>query len=293
MGNLLSRRTPTAPQQLIQQDVVEVTNYMSSLSLEGPRLEDRLNSMDSTDKRLKTIKKGLKILVGNGNTINNIVEATDYLFKRDFPEIYELNESSEKVQTFVPNYFLTKATKCLRPEKGDGILKELDECAKNNPSKAEDFKARGKKVQSALRVYRGDRPEMDLFNDLKEFYAERDETVTVFHGHQLYDVDITSSEKRSCNIAEKDFIIVNLTCRYIMVIEVKNTYGAGESAEKAEKQLMNAMESIKAWFGADIDASWLFVPVVYCNDVVGNKTPKNAYLVKGTEIILIFCKSAL
>ena len=288
MGKVLSKFL-TTPQQVakwifsyLNQNVLKEANYMSTISLEGQRLEERLKSMNSTDKRLKTIKKGLKILVGNGKTISNIVEAADYLFKRDFPEIYELNESSKTVQTFVPNYFLTKATKCLKPDKGDDILKDLEEYAKNFPVKAEDSEERAKKVKSALRVNRGDRPEMDLYNALKEFYTKRDETVTVFHGHQLYDVDITTSEKRSYKLNEKDFIIINLTCQYIMVIEVKNTFGAGESAEKAETQLMNAEESIRDWFGADVDAKWSFIPVVYCNEVVENKTPKNAYLVKGT-----------
>ena len=242
--------------------------------------------MDSTDKCLKTIKNGLKVLLGNGKASGELVEDVEYLFQRDFPQISTLsaNESSENVTVMVPNYFLTKSFNNLQPGEEDTRLLEIDNYIAKNPDLEDTFTKIRNTIISAKRKWSGDRPEMELYKDLEHFFRNRKETCIVFHGHQLYNIDITAPGDESSNpkLEEKDFIIINLTYRYIMVIEVKNTYGAGKSAEKADKQLMGAKESFQAYFGADLDPSWSFLPLIYCNQVKENKAPSNAYLISGT-----------
>ena len=238
--------------------------------------------MDSSDKRLKTIKNGLSVLLGNGQQVNdNLIEVTEYLFQRDFPKLFDLNEQSTKVQDFVPDFFLTKAFNNLKPGQEKERLCEINSFLKENPDKANQFLDTKKSINEAQRVTRGDQAEMHFLEALKNYLSNKDEICIVFHGHNLYNIDITMPGKETPNLVEKDFIIVNLTCRYIMVIEVKNTYGAGKSAEKADKQLRDAMESIQAYFGADIDESWSYIPVVYCTQVKDNETPSGAYLIQG------------
>ena len=248
-------------------------SFISSLHVDGKKLEQRLKDMDSSDKRLKTTKKGLEILVGSGKKIDNLVEATEFLFQRDFPEFCRLDESSTKEQVFVPEFFLTKAFNNLNPGGEDLRQQEIDEFAKNDPKII-------KHIKTAKRVATGDQPEMDLYNALKAFFATRKEVCAVFHGQNLYDIDITTPGGKSSQLHEKDFIIVNLTYRYVMIIEVKNTF-AGKSVEKAEKQLTDAKELIQAWFGADLDETWSLIPIGYCNQVMENKAPSNAYLITG------------
>ena len=238
--------------------------------------------MDSSDRRLKTIKNGLSVLVGNGQPINHdIVEVTEYLFQRDIKELYDLDESSEKVQFFVPDFFLTKASNNLMPGQEKKRLLEINSHLEENPDDVHLFEMTQQTINSAQRKYRGDRPEMELFEALKDYFSKRDEICIVFNGHNLYNIDITMPGKQTYNLVEKDFIIVNLTRRYIMVIEVKNTYGAGNSVEKADKQLRDTMESIKAYFGADLDESWSYISVLYCIQVKDNKTPSGAYFIQG------------
>ena len=260
---------------------VKSHSFISTLNVDGKPLEERLKSMDSSDKRLRNIKKGLRVLMGGGKTIvDDLVEVTDEVFKRDFQPFYDLGESDEKVQAFVPDYFLTKSFNNLSPGKEDERVHQIEEYIKKNPDEEYKFVKILEKIKTETQVIKGDRPEMHLFDALKDYCSSRNEICLVFHGQNLYDIDITMHREKAPKMSEKDFIILNLTYRYVMIIEVKNTYG-GKNVAKAEKQLTGARESFQAWFGADLDQSWSIILIVYCTKAIDNMTPSNAYLIEG------------
>ena len=125
----------------------------------------------------------------------------------------------------------------------------------------------------------GDHPEMTLYNGLRKYFASCEEIVAIFHGHQLYDLDVTQHDLKGNRLKEKDFLIVNCSRKYIMVIEVKNTL-AGNSVSKSHKQLEGAKDSLESWLGADLNDTWSFVPMTYCHYVAENIT-SNPYIIKG------------
>ena len=261
---------------------VKSRSFISKLNVDGKQpLEERLKDMDSSDRRLRNLKKGLSVLMGGGKIIvDDLVEVTNFLFQRDFSKLDNLDESTKKAQVFVPDYYLTKAHNNLSPGREDDRLHEIDEYIKENPDKVDDFAEMKKTIKTQKRVITGDIPEMQLFDALKDYLSSRNEICAVFHGQNVYDIDITMPGKKSPQLNEKDFILLNLTYRYIMIIEVKNTYG-GKNVEKAEKQVADAIESIQAFFGADLDQSWSIIPIVYCTKAIDNMSPCNAYLIEG------------
>ena len=52
-----------------------------------------------------------------------------------------------------------------------------------------------------------------------------------------------------------------------MVVEVKKNLGAGESLEKSTKQLQEAKKDLEAWFGTDGLNHWVFIPVIFTENV--------------------------
>ena len=249
----------TAQENLSMAENTSITDEFSSFLeispfeiIDGPCLEDRLKNMNQNHKRLKNIKNGLRILAGNGVQIQSIVDGADYILQRDYPEIFSLQDISlsRGVQNFVPEYFLTKATNYPGPEVDSRIRENLSD---------EELK----KFDCAKRVYRGDKPEMDLYTALKKFIESTNDHITLFHGTKLYDMDITKQTEEN-TLKEKDFILVNGSRKYVMVIESKKTFGAKDSLNKSYDQLRGAKRSLESWFGADLDESWHFIPGIYC-----------------------------
>ena len=57
------------------------------------------------------------------------------------------------------------------------------------------------------------------------------------------------------------------TRKCIIVVEVKQTLGAGESIEKSIKQLSEAKEDLEAWFGTEGLEDWTYIPMIYTEKV--------------------------
>ena len=141
------------------------------------------------------------------------------------------------------------------PEIGHEIIEqEKDESKRRN-------------LECAKRVYAGDKPEFDLYWKLQEYFKKDGDLVAVFHGIKLYEIDITQEKDSNIKLNEKDFIILNCTKRYIMVVECKNSIGPANSVESSLNQLSGAKNSLELWFGADIDNSWHFIPMIFCQKI--------------------------
>ena len=112
------------------------------------------------------------------------------------------------------------------------------------------------------RTHRGEPPEKELYNSLRAYFKSRNESVAVFHG-----IDILKMNLERFKVNEKDFVILNATRKCILVIEVKQTLGAGESIEKSIKQLSEAKEDLEAWFGTEGLEDWTYVPMIYTEKI--------------------------
>ena len=71
----------------------------------------------------------------------------------------------------------------------------------------------------------------------------------------------------SFKVNEKDFVIIDVSRRCILVIEVKSTLGAGDSIEKSIHQLNESKEDLAAWFATEGLEHWSFIPMVFTDNV--------------------------
>ena len=134
------------------------------------------------------------------------------------------------------------------------------------------------------RMYRGEIPEKNLYFALQTYFNSKDEIVAIFHG-----IDILKMNLDKVKVNEKDFVIINATHQCIIVIEVKNTLGAGDSVEKSIKQLQDAKEDFEAWFATEGLEHWRFIPIIYTEklDIEINCSQCEQFIIVG---MIFVCK---
>ena len=137
-------------------------------------------------------------------------------------------------------------------------------------------------------LYSGELPERVLYHALQAYFCEKNESVAVFHG-----IDILKLNLEKFKITEKDFVIINSNRRCIIVIEVKKTLGAGNSVEKSFQQLKEAKEDFEAWFGTEELHKWIFIPMIFTEEIQQNITCIEClkYIIEGKKIFLLNSKT--
>ena len=244
----------------------EVFKNQTFNSSDGPKLEEKLKPNNGSDKFGK-IEKNLNCLLGNGrNGIFTIPEIANQLFTRNYPEV-EGFDGKGKLVTFIPEWYISKAIKCVDPSRSSTLQdysKELTSDPDLSPERRkyfEDLKLFNYYV-GGHRVHCGEIPERNFYTALKAYFNGKDETVAVFHG-----IDILKMNLDKFKVNEKDFVIINATHKCIMVVEVKNCLGAGNSVEKSKTQLVEAKEDFEAWFASEGLENWRFIPLIYTEEI--------------------------
>ena len=228
---------------------------------EGPSLNERLQP-DEISKKFGKIQKNLYCLMGNGNnTMLTIPEIVAELLPRNYPELVDFN-NSKRLLIFIPEWYLAKAAKYIEPSRGPQLQEYSKTLANVCPERKKYFEDLKKFYMAGQRTYRGELPEQNLYVALQAFFKANNESVAVFHG-----IDILKMNLDKFQVNEKDFVIINATRRCILVIEVKSTFGAGDSIEKSIHQLNEAKEDLEAWFATEGLHRWLFIPLIYTEKI--------------------------
>jgi hypothetical protein len=166
--------------------------------------------------------------------------------------------------TFLPEWYLTKNPKYADPSRGPQLQEYSEQMANSQlcPERKKVFEDMKKFHLGGQRTQRGEHPEQELYDALQAYFKSKNESVAVFHG-----IDILKMNLDRFKVNEKDFVILNATRKCILVIEVKQTLGAGESIEKSIKQLSEAKEDLEAWFGTEGLEDWTYVPMIYTEKI--------------------------
>ena len=204
------------------------------------RIANQLARNRNSEKKLRKIMKELIILLGHGTFASSIPDAVAKLMKRNYPDLIEWNGNS-KLVIFIPEFYLNKAVRHIDPSKGKAKLQHCEEVIESNTERKEDFEKQRNIFLGGMRTWRGEAPELDVYNALKKRFETTDENVAVFHSLDLMKFD---PERQDNNINEKDFIVVSATHKYIMAIEVKKTLNKRE-AEKSHLQLRGTVEDLR------------------------------------------------
>ena len=171
----------------------------------------------------------------------------------------ELKEKS-KLAIFVPEWYLTKsqALRCVEPSRGSFLREVSKESSMEWPDRQESFQKKENFFTGVCRAFGGDIPEKCLYDTLQRRFLKRNNVVAVFHGLNILKLNLGTTFK----LSEKDFVIVNATYSYIMVIEVKRTLGAGDSLTTSVNQVGDAKDDLQAWFRSEGLHHWRFVPLI-------------------------------
>ena len=110
-----------------------------------------------------------------------------------------------------------------------------------------------------FQVVKAEKAEKKMFNALKKYFSNVNEEVIVIYSFNF----MGSVSKKDFQPVEKDFILLNLTKRYIMPLEIKTTYHK-EALKKSIKQIKGAMELINEWVGGDLteECGWRYIPAI-------------------------------
>ena len=151
--------------------------------------------------------------MGNGFVTTDFAEAANRLLQRDHKAFLHLLEHychGDLGSYFVPNIFFSEVPKV--------IDFGADKGAAYN-AKYED-------------IVRGNVAEHEVFKELQQYFEETKDDVLVLHSHKFLN-------DKSNN--EKDFILLNLSKGYILVVEVKSS---SSQYSKGKKQLLDSKERI-------------------------------------------------
>ena len=110
-----------------------------------------------------------------------------------------------------------------------------------------------------FKVVKAEKAEKKVFKAIEKYFSNINEEVVVLYSFYF----MGTMGAKNLEPREKDFILVNLTKRYIMPLEVKTTYHK-EALKKALKQVGDTMKLMNEWVGGDLteECGWQYIPVI-------------------------------
>ena len=144
----------------------EILDKIKNCIRNETKLEDSIDS-----ETLDRIEENIKYRLGNGIKINNMKEAIEELFTRDY---------LDKNQIFVPEYFLSET-----PYDWGAFCEMLETRANNENLSVEEMEH----LESKMQQIRQEAVERNAYETLKDFFKNhREQEVTVLHGYELMDL---------------------------------------------------------------------------------------------------------
>ena len=194
--------------------------------------------------------------MANGITTSDRKHAKEILLERDHKPIFNLRQyyhSGILKGYFMPPTFLSKIPNVLVPSEFP-----------QRRNDAKDHQAKGYYLTHVPNDYDGDgvlageSTEREMFYGLKKHYEQTGDDCLVLHGHCFLWND---------SIHEKDFIVLNLSKGYIMMVEAKATKTDG-NMKKAMDQLEDGRKRIKSLVNSvrNISDQWKYIGVLYIKD---------------------------
>ena len=248
--------------------------------------------------REKITKNLIKWLMGNNVSFDpeQIKEAIDFLFARDHPVFLQLLEGKITIEEFVPIFvplvFFSQAADVLNPDEFSTRRKQAAQSPDSDQGLMQRITYQFSRMANALKwtiinsipvprdyisagTLQGEVAERNVFRALQEYFDDRmvKDACLILHSHSfLYNQ----------NFKEKDFIILNLTKGYIMVIEVKASF---KYFAKAKEQLRDSKERVEAVFNSveNMSDEWLYVGLCYIDAGDCGSTMTNDFVINGIQ----------
>jgi hypothetical protein len=182
--------------------------YRSDNSLEERFSDVSRTSHSKTGYRMtieEKICQNIAIHLGNNCYESDIKTAVKTVMKRDWDHL----ERGQIGQIVIPKQFLSKYPEVIDLDKFVEKVQGIKEKPLKSPKEEQLLKK--------LKHIRGERTEKKVYKALKRIFKRLDEDVLIIHGLKF--MALTDQDK--IEDFEKDFLIINLTRRYTMSLEVK------------------------------------------------------------------------
>ena len=197
------------------------------------------------------IHQNMAVHLGSNCLEFNIIEAIRKVMSRDWSHLKKGNIG----QIFVPKIFLSKYPEIIDFEK---FAQESQENNKINQIK-------------------GEMAERKVFDALKKFFNKqgKNDDVLIIRGLKFMKLkkhgEEDENDQDEIEDFEKDFLIINLTKRYVMSLEVKLCLSTN-SLRGGKKQINGSKTMFDEWLGATFtkENGWVFLGVM-CFDKVSPK----------------------
>ena len=243
--------------------------------------------MTTYEKQFRKICQNLHLHLGSQTIETDIFRGINSVIQRDFGKDFV----ADKIKIFVPKIFLSNFPEVIQyesyikkinelkvirdindlegkvetetnPTKKDKMSKKLEEDKqkmRNNEFYTEMKALEEEEVGmvKSLPSVKGEKAEKKVYEAIEKYFSNSDEEILVLYNFMF----MGFLEARDYKPMEKDFIIINLTKRYIMPLEVKTNFNL-TSLKKAMKQIKNAIDLINDWLGGDLKEGygWRFIP---------------------------------
>ena len=205
------------------------------------------------------ISDNFRVHLGSDCYVYDVKKAVQDVAKRDYPQF----DLTKIPPTFIPSYFLSKCPEALDYERYIKELKILREKIENEYPEVDqlpdsELLNQSERVKQLEHVI-GELAEKQAYSFLKECII--DEEVVVINNFKVMTVEDLDEIATDF---EKDFVILSLTKRFIMSLEVKANCNK-DSLQSACKQLNGCKALIEKWCGADLteENGWCFLSAVY------------------------------
>ena len=185
-----------------------------------------------SEKERKLLRK---FFMGNGITTTDCAKAANDLLCRDHEKVLRVLKKYRRGKLgayFVPPMFISEIPEVIEPDQYNAKTE--------NQGKQKD-------------IVRGQIAEQKMFHALKEHFDDNKDDVLIIHSHKFLDGNVHN---------EKDFVLLNLTKGYLMVLEVK---ASQSKYQTAKRQLSHAKEKIEEIFAAlgITSSKWKYVGVFF------------------------------
>ena len=201
--------------------------------------------------------------MGNGITTTDCQKAANDLLSRDHEKVLRILKKYRRGKLgayFVPPMFISEIPEVIEPDQYNAKTE--------NQGKQKD-------------IVRGQVAEQKMFHALKEYFDDCKDDVLIIHSHKFLDGNVNN---------EKDFVLLNLSKGYLMVLEVK---ASQSKYQTAKRQLFHAKEKIEEIFAAlgIPSPKWKYVGVFFAQH--GSEKPLftcnncSKYAIIGQENIAI------
>ena len=123
---------------------------------------------------------------------------------------------------------------------------------------------------------KGEAAEVKMFDTLIQYFSKKEEDAFVF-----FNQDLTNTHPPNWTYNERDVMVVNLSKKYVLIIEVKSSVkcnGQATDAFTGAKQLRDSKEILEKRFDNKLKNDWKIIRILSCKEFDSTTGNRDSYV---------------